>query len=425
MAGHDHHHHHHFHSHADADAPPLELVDPAQQSLVSALRSSFAILRLIMIVLVVLYLASGVFRIGPGEQGLIVRLGELVNNPDSGRPVFTQGWIWWALPEPFDQKIRIPGTVQRLQIDTFMFQRTRKDIDDQTDLAVLRPLGGQIQPGRDGMMLTGDKSLSHGIWELEFRVDDAAQYVRHVIPAELNPLLRRLFETAILKEVSYRRVEDVVINRTAEIANRVRARVQAELDELQIGITVLNVIPRTIVPAQVAPEFTAVTNAENEMKQAESRARQRKEEILSQTAGASYELLLAAIRAYGAAQVAEASAEALAALRFEIEGLLVRAEGEVARTIRQGEAAGSMEREQIRREFEEFQYWLAQYRQFPVATLLHLWKEMRVAVLSQPGNELFWVSPDMDIIEVIVNRDPERRLEAERRRLSGELGVQR
>jgi len=407
-----------------SQGPPEVQPDLAQQSLVSALRSSFAVLRLVMIVLVVLYLSSGVFRIQPGEQGVIARLGRLVTNKATDTPVFSQGWIWWALPDPFDEKIRISGNLEQLEIDSFLFRRFPDDIAKKTDIATLRPPTSALRPGVDGALLTGDKNLSHGLWQVEYQIDDAAQFVTHVgeRPADLEPLLQRLLESAIVREVAYRKVEEVTRTKIDIIADRVRRRLQDELDRLHVGVRAVKVNPRTIVPPQVAAAFVEVTNAENERKQQEHAARQRATEILNQAAGAQHRVLLEQIRAYGAAQLTDRDPGRLEPMRAEIDTLLADAQGEVAVKLREARADASTVREQISREYQEFRYWLEQYRRYPQATLVSLWAQMRRDVLDNKDNELFWV-PDSDVIEILVNRDPNRAIEAERERLLKQMST--
>lgn len=402
--------------------PPAPAVDPAQESLVSALRSSFAILRLIMILLVVLYLISGVFQIQPGDQGVIARLGVLVNNSATGTPVFTQGWIWWALPDPFDEKIRISGRIHTMETDTFLFKRRQEDIDDKTDIATIRPLGRSLTPGTDGAMLTGDKNLSHGLWAVEYRIVDAPRFVQNVgeKPEDVEPLLRRLFESSILREVAYRRVEEVTRGKVERIASDVARRLQQELNDLEVGLEVVKVKANNIVPAQVAPAFAEVTRAENEKKQQEHAAGQRATEILNQAAGPQHHELLKRIREYGDAQLADSDAQVLAQLRLAIDASLEQAQGAVAVKLREAQAESDTVREQISREHEEFTYWLEQYRQYPGPTLVLLWTQMRQVVLNSDDNETFWV-PNSDIIEILINRDPNRAIEAERKRLQKQV----
>lgn len=410
------------HPRRDVPDVPVQAVDPAHAALVSALRGSFAILRLIMVVLVVLYLTSGVFQIQPGEQGLIARLGRLVTNPESGAPVFTKGWIWWALPDPFDEKIRIPGRNLRLEIETFLFQRSPEDRESRKDLAGIRTAAQTLRPGVDGALLTGDKNLCHGLWEVEYRIVDAARFVTHAAerPADFEPLLQRLLESAVLREASHRTVDEVTRLGVERLTGDVRGRLQAELERLDVGVEVVKVRATTIVPPQVASAFADVTRAENEKKQQEHAAEQRATEILNQMAGPQHAVVLEQIQRYGAAQLAGAPAAELERLRGGIDAALQEASGDVAARLREAQAAANTLRQQIGREYEEYTYWHEQFQRYPQATLISLWAQMRQAVLDSRDNEVFWV-PQGPEIEIVVNRDPNRVIEAEKERLRRQM----
>ena len=405
-----------FSTPAGIQAPPGQASDPAQESLVSALRSSFAILRLIMYVLVILYISSGIFQIEPGDQGVVVRFGRLVDNPETGSQVFTQGWKW-AWPDPIDEKIRLSGSVHRLETDAFLFKRRAEEIADETDISTIR-WRTKLQPGVDGAMLTGDKNLSHGLWAVEYRIENAAQFVRTIgeNPQKLEPLLRRMFESRILREVSYRKVEEVTRTKRDIIADDVRRRLQQDLNQFEIGVQIVKVTADTVVPPRVAPAFDNVTKAENERKQQEDAAHQLATETLNQVAGPQYRDLLERIRRYGDAQLASEAPDKLEQLRAEIDDALPNAQGEVAARLRDARARADGTREEINREYQEFTYWLEQYRTYPRQTKIKLWSRMWNAVLSSNENEIFWV-PNSDVIEILVNRDPQRAIEAERERL--------
>ena len=61
-----------------AGLPPETPVDAGSQALAEALRSSFAIVKVVMVLLVLLFLASGFFTVGPQERGILLRFGRPV-----------------------------------------------------------------------------------------------------------------------------------------------------------------------------------------------------------------------------------------------------------------------------------------------------------------------------------------------------------
>src|SRR5438046_3021247 len=95
------------------EMPPTETpVDAGSQALAEALRSSFGIVRLVMVVLVVVFLASGFFTVGPQQRGMILRLGKPVGQGD--KALLGPG-LHWSLPYPIDEFIKVPITeIQRV-----------------------------------------------------------------------------------------------------------------------------------------------------------------------------------------------------------------------------------------------------------------------------------------------------------------------
>jgi len=394
--------------------------DPAQESLVHALRASFNILRVLMIVLVVLYLLSGIFAVDPGQQGLVARFGKLRTNPAAdGGTVFEQGW-YWSLPDPFDEKITVEGEVKELRVTSFL--NKHEDAATATDLAKVVQRASALQPGVDGAMLTGDKNLSHGRWEVQFHIRDGALFVENVgeTIADLQPLLQRLTETAVVQEVGGRTVEDVTRERIDEVRTGVKRRLQGLLDRFNTGVEVNQVEARTIEPGPVRGAFIQVSAAENEKRQTIEVALGRAEDTLKGVAGEQFGGLLALIDEYGQAQRDEVSADKLGEILARIDAKLEEAEaagtGEVATMLSDARSQADAVNERLMQEVEEFHKLLEQRNEKPRITLLGLWVQMRASVLGNKNNEVLFV-PNTDEIEILINKDPQKQIELERDRV--------
>jgi regulator of protease activity HflC (stomatin/prohibitin superfamily) len=427
--GHHHHHDHGHHHHDPADGGPVHFTDPAQESLSQALKAGFNVMRVIMIVLLIAYFASGWFQVKPGDQGLIVRFGQLRDNPATGKPIYEQGWHF-ALPDPFDTKITVPGQFYTLKLDTFLFKRVgdaaRKPLGEQP-LAEILMEKDKLEPGEDGAMLSGDRNLSHGIWTVEFRIDDAAKYVRNVgsnPPHDFRPLLQRVTENAVIKAVAGRRIEEVLrYGRPGEViadivSADVQTRIAQELARLDTGVTIIKVTAETIEPGRVRTAFYRVNVAQNEQQRLISEANQQRTQLLNEAAGPGYEALLKLIEAYGAAQTASASEDRLREMLAEIDAMLDKASGQVADILSRASTRRDAAVQDLRREYEEFIGFRDAYRKNPFAALVREWVRMRSVVLGSVQNEIFYM-PRAKTIEILTNRDPERALEAERQRFQG------
>ena len=69
-----HEHEHHGHEHS----PAPETRDASSQALSEALRSSFAIIKIVMMLMVAAFFSSGFFTVGPSEKAVILRFGKPV-----------------------------------------------------------------------------------------------------------------------------------------------------------------------------------------------------------------------------------------------------------------------------------------------------------------------------------------------------------
>ena len=406
-------------------------MDPAQESLIRALQASFNILFVLMIVLLVLYAFSGVFRVEAGQQGLVARLGALRTGPgEDGGNVFGPGW-YFALPDPFDKKETVPEQVQTLTVTTFLFDHP--EAATSKNLGEIAALKTELNPGVDGALYTGDKNLSHGRWEVQYRIkiagedaeNGATAFMTNIGKEGFEALLQRLTETAVVREVAGRTVEEVTRNAIDEVRKGVQRRLQASLDRFDTGVQVVQVVAYTIEPGAVRDAFSDVTRAENEKLTLETKAKEKRTEILNRAAGAQSAAILDEIRAYGNAQAEDADEAVLAERLGAIDAALVAAKsGQVAVRLGEARAEANAINERLKAEYEEFTKRLEERAARPRIALLGLWTAMREEILGSRENEIFYV-PHSDEIEILVNRDPVRQMELDEERRLKQQAEQR
>ncbi|RMF78055.1 MAG: hypothetical protein D6744_10515, partial [Planctomycetota bacterium] len=281
-------------------------VDPAHESLSNALRTGFNLLRIIIVILLAAYFLSGAFLVGPGEQGVVVRLGQLRTNTTEGTPlsgtnVFGPGWHL-SLPDPFDEKILIPGKTFTLEVDSFLFNR--KPEDRAKAITDALPTYDQLDPVSEGTMITGDRALAHGLWTVNYRIVDAGKFVAAVSAGKdsrdprdkfaplhdnLERLLTNLLESAVVRTVAGLPVERVAVSRVgeggADFALDVQRKLAAMLDAFDLGVVVDKVTAETVEPGQVRESFLDVTRAQSERDQSILAAESERAQILSKAAG--------------------------------------------------------------------------------------------------------------------------------------------
>src|SRR4051794_28731271 len=116
---HDHHGHDHDHDHgrgeiklkessaapAPGPIPERAQEDAGSTALAEALRSSFAIVKILMIVLVIAFFASGIFTVNSQQKAIILRFGKPVG---AGPDQLLGPGLHWSFPSPIDEVVKIP-----------------------------------------------------------------------------------------------------------------------------------------------------------------------------------------------------------------------------------------------------------------------------------------------------------------------------
>ena len=166
---HEHHGHHHDHGHP---APaPVTPDDAGSQALAEALRSSFAIVKFVMLLMVLAFLGSGFFQVGPQEKAVILRFGRLVGGDNN---VLLGPGLHWSFPYPIDEVVKIPITEsQKLTSNIGWYFVT----PEQELSGAEPPAGPNLNPAWDGYVITADRNILHTRATLYYHIEDPKRAV--------------------------------------------------------------------------------------------------------------------------------------------------------------------------------------------------------------------------------------------------------
>lgn len=283
-------------------------LDAAQQSLSDALRVSFAVLKVLMVALFVVYLFSGVFRVEENEVGVRYRFGKEV---DTHPPGWHIGW-----PFPIDNLVTVPGNPQTVQLDqSFWYHNPEGRSPEQL-------AGRGLNPLEDNFLITGDGNVVHVQFAIEYEIDSGQveQYLRNVGSIEqAERIVRTAGERGMIHSIASRNIEDI-INKSDFKKEDIRARVQQVLTNLGTGITVRQVLidnQNQSMPNQVRQAYEEVTRAQADKVNSIQAARRTYDQTLGAAAGGAHPELLQMIRAYEAA-LGNQQDELSRALRVEL-----------------------------------------------------------------------------------------------------------
>ncbi len=239
----------------------------------------------IALVVVVLYMVSGLYMVGPGEKGIVLMFGKVHSLTDPG--------LRYRLPKPF---------MTHILVDTAKVRRA--EVGFRSDTNRTRAVSAE------SLMLTGDENIVDVQLFVQYKVQDP---VKFLFGCE-NPenALKASAEVALRGVVGENTIDYTMTRGRMEIQNKVEAYLQRLLDTYNTGLQVTQA--RLLVvdpPAQVQEAFHDVV-----------RAWEDRERLIKEADGYQEDVLP---KARGQAQQEIREAEAYKAQR------VIRAEGDVQR----------------------------------------------------------------------------------------------
>ncbi|MEZ5961679.1 MAG: FtsH protease activity modulator HflK [Hyphomonadaceae bacterium] len=186
--------------------------------------------------LVVGWVATGIYTVDEGEQAVITRLGDYNRSTGPG--------IHFHLPAPIEARQVINVTGQRT--DEIGFESPRPNVvNDIPD---------------ESLMITGDRNIAEIHFRIVYNVKDVSAFVFNV----RNPdeAVAQIAESAMREVIGRRQLEPIITTERAQVEEEVEALMQSTLDEYQSGVQVLQVqLLRAAAPSAVIEAFNDVVNA--------------------------------------------------------------------------------------------------------------------------------------------------------------------
>jgi membrane protease subunit HflK len=241
----------HDHEHHDHEAP--ETQDAGSQALAEALRSSFAIVKIVMALMVLAFFGSGFFTVGPQEKAVILRFGKPVGEGDK---ILLNAGLHWSLPYPIDEVVKIPITEQQIVSSTIGWYLTTPEAELSGEEM---PAGPTLNPAIDGYVLIADRNILHARATLRYHIDDPMRYVFGFTNAQMT--VQNALNNALLYTAASFNVDDILLNRVDEFREAVQLRVTDLAEQEQLGIVIEQCDVESRPPRQLQSVFDQVTDA--------------------------------------------------------------------------------------------------------------------------------------------------------------------
>jgi membrane protease subunit HflK len=247
--------HEHPHEHAGPETPapsgPVMKEDAGSQALAEALKSSFFLVKVVMVALVVVFVWNCFFTVGPQERKVVLRLGRAQGE---GTNALLGPGLHWAFPAPIDEVVTIPYSGSLTVKSTVGWYRTtpEKEAANQED-----PPGESLNPAVDGYTMTGDGNIIHARATLSYKVDEPILYAFNFVNA--SNVVRDALDNALLFASARFRVDDVLGGGKVKFREAVQTRVDELVQAQKLGIAIEQCQVEAIPPRRLKDVFELVT----------------------------------------------------------------------------------------------------------------------------------------------------------------------
>ena len=221
------------------------LDDARSRALSEALHSSFKIIRIFMVILVLAFIGSGITKVNENEQALLLRFGVYKEPPL--KPGLNFAW-----PYPIDEIVKIEVEEQRtIESDVGWITAEGEDPQDSFSFA----------PDYDGYALTGDGNTVHIKASMTYSLPDTAIDDYEFKFKGVSDFIRSALDNAVYHAAASHSALDA-ITLPDKIKEAISYRVKEVIKANELDITVSTVTIEALVPVGVKPAYDAFSAAD-------------------------------------------------------------------------------------------------------------------------------------------------------------------
>ena len=244
---------------------------------------------LALVLVVVLWALSGLYRVLPDEQGVVLRFGKFIKT--------TQPGLNYHLPVPFESVLTPKVTkVNRMDIGF----RSERDTGFTSSSVADVP--------EESLMLTGDENIVNIDFSVFWVIKDAGNFLFKIQDPEGT--VKAAAETAMREVIAKSDIQPILTEGRSKIEVETQEIIQSILDDYESGIQITQVqTQKADPPDQVIDAFRDVQAARADMERSKNEAEAYANDVIPRARGEAAKILQAA-EAYKKEVVAKAEGEA-------------------------------------------------------------------------------------------------------------------
>ncbi|MEM7229950.1 MAG: SPFH domain-containing protein, partial [Planctomycetota bacterium] len=404
-----------------SEAMLRDAMDPANQSLADALRLSFRVLQVVIAVLVVLFIVSGAKTIAPGQSGVAMLWGKILEKDGESalEPGLTFNW-----PYPAGEFVLFQAENRRVEVNNLFWPSVGRG-RARTDALEAADIRDGLNPARDGYLLTADDEVAHMQLNGSYLIVDVRDYVGAVRidqESRIGPtstgeedvdfvtgdqLMALALQRAAVHTAARMPIDSFMLEKESQnLGVRLKDAAQEMLDRVDVGVQITAVATTDVTPPFSIEKLSdSFDRASDEAKTNIERAQKRAEQFRIDSAGDGWEDAIALINAYErsveeSARDAEQT-ERLSAIYEHLESDAVG--GQVAVIIGDARSYRSLVDSTLGSEAKRFRSLLPTYQKHPRLVVRQRWLETVGLIMLNPDVEVIWIPEGTSTFKVDVS----------------------
>ena len=274
----------------DIDAIIRKIQETIKKFLPGGSKSGAKPIILGLVILGFIWLASGLYRVLPDEQGVVLRFGKFIKT--------TQPGLNYHIPVPIES-VQTPKVTKVNRIDIGF--RSERDTGFSTG-------GGVADVPEESLMLTGDENIVNIDFSVFWVIKDAGNFLFKI--QDPQGTVKAAAETAMREVIAKSAIQPILTEGRAKIEVETQEIIQSILDEYNSGIQITQVqTQKADPPDQVIDAFRDVQAARADMERSKNEAEAYANDVIPRARGEAQKILQAA-EAYKKQVVAKAEGEA-------------------------------------------------------------------------------------------------------------------
>lgn len=244
---------------------------------------------ILFIVVLVIWLISGFYRVGTDEQGVVTRFGEYVRTSEPG--------LHYHLPSPIENVMKPKVTrVNRIEVG---FRTSQSQFSQNTQVR---------QVPEEALMLTGDENIVDLNFTIFWIINNARDYLFNVRNPETT--IKSIGESVMREKIGQTPIDPILSEGKSIVEEEAKIKLQSVLDLYKSGIMVTQVqLQKADPPELVIESYRDVQRAKTDEQRLRNEAEAYRNDIIPRARGEA-EMMLQKAEGYKQEVVAKSKGEA-------------------------------------------------------------------------------------------------------------------